>query len=167
MVRTRFIISLAANLVIALSFSTPALSQENTIAHVVAEGVTKPLPIYSHATIYQGLVHVSGIQGFIPGTFLFPAPDAATQAAQALENLKTVLEQSSSSLDRILKMNLYFVDMDADFPSVNDVINRYFPKDPPARSSVAVAKLPRQARFVIDCVAAANEPRVHETAAAK
>lgn len=145
-------------LAIGLSvFSIAVRTTPNDITHVVAEGVTKPLSIFSHATVYNGLVHVSCIQGFIPETFEFLGPDAASQAVQAFENLKKVLEQSGSGLDRILKMNLYFVDMAADFPAVNDVINRYFPKNPPARSSLEVSAIPRGARFVVDCVAAVNE----------
>ncbi len=126
----------------------------NSITYLTAEQITKPLPIFSHASSYQGLVHVSCIQGFIPGTFDFPSSDAAEQAEQVLKNLQTVLRQSNSDLKRILKLTIYFVAMQEDFPGVNAVINRYFPEHPPARSSLGVAELPRNARIVMDCTAA-------------
>lgn len=124
------------------------------IRHIVASGLTKPLPIFSHATIYQGLIHVSCIQGFVPGTFEFPSPDAKAQAQQVLQNLKTVLEQAGSSLDRVLKLTIFFTDMQKDFAAVNEMINRYFPENPPARSSIGVAELPRNAKVVMECTAA-------------
>jgi 2-iminobutanoate/2-iminopropanoate deaminase len=124
------------------------------IHHLTAEGVTKPLPIFSHTTTFQGLIHVSCMQGFIPETFDFPSDDAGEQAEQVIKNLRTVLEQSNSSLERVLKLTLYFVALEEDFPKVNEVINRYFPTKPPARSSLGIAALPRKARIVMDCTAA-------------
>lgn len=123
------------------------------IEHIVATALSKPLPIFSHATVYQGLVHVSCIQGFLPGTMEFPG-DAKTQAEQVLKNLKQVLEQSGSSLDRVLKLTIFFRNLKDDFAAVNEVINRYFPKNPPARSSIGVAELPRDAKVVMECSAA-------------
>ena len=126
------------------------------VGHITAVGITKPLDIFSHATVYKGLIHVSCIQGFKPGTFEFSGSDAGSQAEQVLENIKTVLEQASSGLDRVLKLTIFFTDIDRDFEAVNEAINRYFPHDPPARSSLGVAKLPRNARVVMECTAAQN-----------
>jgi len=124
------------------------------IRHVTAAGLTKPLAIFSHATVYRGLVQVSCMQGFKPGTFEFLGPDAGSQAEQVLQNIKTVLEQAGSSLDRVLKLTIFFADIEKDFEAVNEVINRHFPALPPARSSIGVSKLPRNARVVMECSAA-------------
>ena len=126
----------------------------NNITHLTASGVTKPLDIFSHATIYRDLVHVSCMQGFVPGTLEFAGEDASTQAEQLLKNLTLVLEQAGSGLDRVLKLNIYFADIKRDFVAVNTVINKYFPHNPPARSSLGVATLPRDAKVVMDCTAA-------------
>jgi 2-iminobutanoate/2-iminopropanoate deaminase len=132
---------------------TTPFASHSTIEHLVADGVTKPLPLYTHATVHNGTVYVSCLQGFIPGTLDFPSEDAADQARQALSNLKVVLEQAGSSMERALKITLLMTDM-ADFPRINEAINEAFPVDPPARGSIAVTELPKQAKIVIDAIAA-------------
>jgi 2-iminobutanoate/2-iminopropanoate deaminase len=125
------------------------------IEHVVADGLVKPLPIYTHATVHNDLVYVSCIQGFIPGTLEFPSADAADQARQVLANLELVLEQAGSSLARVLKITVLMTDM-TDFPRINEAINEAFPFDPPARSSIAVTELPKEAKVAIEAIAATS-----------
>ena len=127
--------------------------QEGSPRHITCDGVTKPLPIFSHATVYNGIVYVSCVQGFIPGTFQFPSEAPEDQARQMLANLKTVLERAGSCFRRVLKMTIFMTDM-GDFAKINEVINEAFPESPPARSSIAVAKLPRDAKVVIEVIAA-------------
>lgn len=128
-------------------------SRDGTIQHITCDGVTKPLPIFSHATVYNGIVYASCVQGFIPGTFQFPSEAAEDQARQMLANLKIVLKQAGSCVRRVLKMTIFMTDME-DFAKINEVINEAFPESPPARSSIAVAKLPRDAKVVIEVIAA-------------
>jgi 2-iminobutanoate/2-iminopropanoate deaminase len=123
------------------------------VRHITCDGVTKPLPLYSHATVHNGIVYVSCIQGFIPGTFEFPSAAAEDQARQVLRNLKVVLEQAGSDLRHVLKITLFMTDM-RDFPKINEAVNEAFPEAPPARSSIAVAELPRNAKVVIEAIAA-------------
>ena len=125
------------------------------IKRIVSKRLTKPLPIYSHCVIYQGLAYISAIQGFIPGSFDFPSGGLAAEAAQMMENLATVVDEIGTSFDRIIKMTLFLTDM-ADFPVVNDIVNQYI-ADSPSRSSLGVATLPRKARVVIECVFAVEE----------
>jgi 2-iminobutanoate/2-iminopropanoate deaminase len=123
------------------------------VRHVSCDGVTKPLPLFSHATVHNGIVYVSCIQGFIPGTFEFPSAAAEDQARQVLRNLKAVLEQAGSDLRHVLKITLFMTDM-RDFPGINEAVNEAFPESPPARSSIAVAELPRNAKVVVEAIAA-------------
>src|SRR5262245_13602865 len=127
-------------------------SKDGAVRHVICDGVTKPLPLFSHATVHNGTVYVSCIQGFIPGTFEFPSA-AEDQARQVLRNLKAVLEQAGSDLRHVLKITLFMTDM-RDFPKINEAVNEAFPESPPARSSIAVAELPRNAKVVIEAIAA-------------
>lgn len=122
------------------------------IIRYVCPELTKPLPIYSHATIHNGIAHISAVQGFVPGTFTFPDGGVAGQADQMMQNLEKILRGIGSGFDRILKMTLFFTDMQRDFPAVNEVVNRYIPELSPARSSIGVAALPRAAQVVLDCV---------------
>jgi 2-iminobutanoate/2-iminopropanoate deaminase len=128
-------------------------AKEPAVRHVVCEGVTKPLPLFSHATVHNGTVYVSCIQGFLPGTFEFPFAAAGDQARQVFRNLKVVLEQAGSDLRHVLKITLFLTDM-ADFPNVNEAVNEAFPESPPARSSIAVAELPRNAKVAVEAIAA-------------
>lgn len=125
------------------------------IERFVCEGLTKPLPIYSHAAVHGDTAHISAVQGFIPGTFTFAA-DVAAEAEQMLANLGKILQTVGSGFNKILKMNLFFTDMARDFAAVNEVVNRHIPEHSPARSSIGVAALPRGARVVVDCVVAVD-----------
>ncbi len=126
------------------------------VHHIVCDGLTKPLPVYSHATVHRGIVYVSCIQGFIPGTFEFPSGAAGDQARQVLRNLKVVLEHAGSDLSHVLKITIFMTDMQ-DFPKINEAVNEAFPESPPARSSIAVAQLPRGAKVVIEAIAAVKD----------
>src|SRR6516162_2894679 len=74
--------------------------------------------------------------------------DVAHQTMRVLENLKGILEAAGSSLDRAVKATVYLKDMN-DFSAMNEAYARYFSKDPPARSTVQAAGLPRDARVEI------------------
>lgn len=78
--------------------------------------------------------------------------DIAAQTERALTNLQGVLEAAGSSLERVLKTTVYLIDM-GDFAKMNEVYGRFFKDRAPARSTVAVARLPRDARVEIDCIA--------------
>ncbi len=131
-------------------------NERKLVKHITCDAVTKPLPIFSHATVRKGIVHVSCIQGFIPGTFEFPSSDPADQARQVLHNLKLVLEEAGSDLKHVLKITIFMTDMHG-FDKINEAINEAFPENPPARSSIAVPELPRHAQVVMEAIAAVIE----------
>ena len=108
---------------------------------------------YSQGIVGAGLVHCSGQIAMDPATGEVVGDDAATQAEGALRNLQAVLEAAGSSLDKVVKCNVFLVDM-GEFAQVNEVYARYFKGDsPPARATVEVSGLPKGALFEIDCVA--------------
>lgn len=131
------------------------LSKGEDIRHITCEGVTKPLPIFTHATVHKGVAHISCVQGFIPGTFEFPSETPDAQARQVFKNLKTILEQIGSSLSRVVKITIFMTDMH-DFPLINQAVNEAFPDAPPARSSIAVHQLPWAAKVVVEAIAAVD-----------
>jgi len=81
-----------------------------------------------------------------------PPGGVAAETAQALENLKAVLESAGSSLSKVLRATVFLRSMD-DFAAMNEVYAKYFPDTPPARTTVAVAGLPLDARVEIDLIA--------------
>jgi len=114
----------------------------------------KAIGPYSQAIRANGFVFVSGQIPFDPETGELVGGDVAQQTMRVLENLKAILEAAGSSLDHVVKTGVFLKDMN-DFAAMNEVYARYFPKNPPARATVEVARLPRDVRVEIDLVALA------------
>ena len=109
---------------------------------------------YSQAVVHGGLVYCSGQVALDPRSMQVVAGDVAAQTRQVLTNLTHVLEAAGSGLDRVLKTTVYLKSMD-EFVAMNEVYATFFPADaPPARATVEVARLPKDVRVEIDCVAA-------------
>lgn len=101
------------------------------------------------------LVYTSGQIPLDPATGqIVGGDDVTAQTEQVMKNLEAVLEAAGSGFDRVVKTAIFLVDM-GDFAKVNEVYGRYFPKDPPARSCVAVRTLPKNVRVEIEVIALA------------
>ncbi|WP_407540592.1 RidA family protein [Deinococcus radiomollis] len=109
---------------------------------------------YSQATVSGNMVYTSGQIPLLPDGSLLEG-DVTAQARQVLENLKAVLAAAGSGLERVLKTTVFLKDMD-DFAAMNAVYAEYFTEPYPARSTVQVAKLPRDVRVEIEAVAERN-----------
>jgi 2-iminobutanoate/2-iminopropanoate deaminase len=114
----------------------------------------KAIGPYSQAVRAAGLIFVSGQIPLNPATGEMLAGDIAAETERVLENLKGIVEAAGSRMDRVVKTTVYLADM-ADFAAMNTVYARYFPADPPARATVAVAALPKNARVEIELIALA------------
>ena len=112
----------------------------------------KAIGPYSQAVISSGFVFLSGQIPLDPATGQVIDGDITWQTERVLESLKRVLEAAGSSLDRVVKTTVYLKDME-EFAKMNAVYARYFENDPPARSTIEAARLPRDVRVEIDCVA--------------
>ncbi|MGC8794184.1 MAG: RidA family protein [Bryobacteraceae bacterium] len=119
---------------------------------VSSEGAPRAIGPYSQAVLWQGLVFVSGQIPLDPATGQMVEGDIAAQTARVLDNLRAILEACGSSLERVLKTTVYLADLD-DFPKMNEIYARYFPAEPPARATVQVFRLPRDARIEIEAIA--------------
>lgn len=106
---------------------------------------------YSQAIIANGFVFTAGQTGMVPATKELPAGVEA-QTRQVLENLKAILTAAGTGLDRVVKTTVFLQNM-GDFATMNAIYAEYFPNDPPARSTVEVAKLPIGALVEIEAVA--------------
>jgi 2-iminobutanoate/2-iminopropanoate deaminase len=114
----------------------------------------KAIGPYSQAVKANGLIFTAGQVAFDPATGQLVEGDVARQTARVMENLKAIVEAAGSSLDKALKATVYLKDMN-DFAAMNEVYARYFPANPPARSTVEAARLPRDVRVEIDLIVAA------------
>ena len=112
----------------------------------------KAIGPYSQAIKTDVMVYTAGQIGMDPATTELVAGGVEEQTRQALTNLKNVLEASGSSLEHVVKTLVFLKDM-ADFPKMNAIYTEYFPENPPARSTVAVAGLPKGALVEIEAVA--------------
>lgn len=112
----------------------------------------KPIGPYSQAIKSNGFVFVSGQVALDPLTGEFVGTDIRKQTERVLENLKVILEASGSSLKNVVKTTVFLKDMN-DFPVMNEAYAKYFSANPPARSTVQAARLPKDALVEIDVIA--------------
>lgn len=120
---------------------------------IITDRAPQAIGPYSQAVVYNGLAYLSGQIALDPASGQLVLGGIAEQTERVLENLKAVLEASGSSLEQVLKTTVYLKDM-GEFAAMNEVYARYLAQDPPARATVEAARLPRDVRVEIDCIAA-------------
>lgn len=119
---------------------------------VATDQAPKAIGPYSQAVVVDGWVYTSGQIPLDPATgAMFPG-GVADQTRRVLDNLKAVLAAAGTGFDRVVRTTVYLRDMN-DFAAMNAVYAEYFVKDPPARSTVQAARLPKDASVEIDCIA--------------
>jgi 2-iminobutanoate/2-iminopropanoate deaminase len=111
----------------------------------------KAIGPYSQAVRYGDLLFVSGMLGMDPKTGEFAGPDIEAQAIRVLDNLKAVIDAAGMNLQSVLKSTVFLRDMN-DFAKFNEIYGRYFKDMPPARETVQVARLPRDAAIEISVI---------------
>jgi 2-iminobutanoate/2-iminopropanoate deaminase len=107
---------------------------------------------YSQAIVCNGFAFLSGQIPLDPATGTVIEGGIEQQTARVLDNLKAVLEAAGSSLSAVVKTTVYLKDM-SEFAAMNAVYARYFEENPPARATVEAARLPKDVRVEIDCIA--------------
>jgi 2-iminobutanoate/2-iminopropanoate deaminase len=117
-----------------------------------SESAPAPVATYSQAVRAGDFLFLSGQLGIDPKSSELVAGGVESQTKQVLENLMAVLKAGGANRLDVVKITAYLVDMQ-DFAAFNAVYASYFPDEPPARATVAVAGLPRGARIEIDAVA--------------
>lgn len=113
----------------------------------------KPIGPYSQAIRTNGFLYVSGQVALDPKTGELVGTDVRQQTERAFENIKGILEAAGSNLHHIVKTTVFLKDMN-DFTAMNEVYAKYFTAAPPARSTVQVARLPKDALVEIEVIAA-------------
>ena len=122
------------------------------IETVATDRGPKAIGPYSQAVRANGFVFLSGQIPLDPKTQQIVEGDVAVQTERVLENLKGVVEAAGSSLHHVVKTTVFLADMN-DFAAMNEVYARYFTANAPARSTVEVARLPKNVRVEIDLIA--------------
>jgi len=111
---------------------------------------------YSQATTDGDIVFTAGQIPLTPDGELLDDEPIATQTRQSLENVKAILEAEGLTMQDVLKVSVYLDDID-DFDAMNDAYKEYFQDNPPARSALEVAALPKGAAVEIEAVAAQRD----------
>ena len=107
---------------------------------------------YSQAVKVGNLLYTSGQLAINPTTGELINDDIKKATTQSLDNVKAILEEAGTSLDKVVKTLVFLKDMN-DFAAMNEVYSQYFGENPPARSCVEVAKLPKDALVEIEVIA--------------
>ncbi len=123
---------------------------------IFAEDAPKAIGPYSVAIRIEGLIFISGTLGMDPETGELVSGGIEPQTRKSLENLSGILKAGRSSLDQVVKTTVFLQDM-KEFPQMNAVYAEFFRKDPPARSTIEVAALPKGAAVEIEAVATVIE----------
>lgn len=119
---------------------------------IATVGAPKAIGPYSQAVAAGPFVFCSGQIALDPATGRVTGEDAAAQTERVLLNLKAVLEAAGLSLGHVVKTTVFLRSLE-DFPAMNEVYGRFFPADPPARSTVEVSRLPKDVKVEIEAVA--------------
>jgi 2-iminobutanoate/2-iminopropanoate deaminase len=141
------------SLLLAGVVATGLAAQEKEVLKV--PGTLAGLP-FSQVVKVGNILYLSGQIGNHRGTREMVSGGIRPETEQAIQNIRSVLEASGSSLDRVFKCTVFLLDI-GDFDAMNEAYGAMFPKDPPARSTVAVAALVLGARVEIECIATARQ----------
>jgi 2-iminobutanoate/2-iminopropanoate deaminase len=121
---------------------------------IATDHAPKAIGPYSQAIRANGLVFTSGQVAIDPATQQVISGDVAAQTDRVLKNIAAILEASGTSLNEVLRCTVFLKNMN-DFAAMNEVYGRYFNQNPPARSTVEVARLPKDVLVEIDTIALA------------
>ena len=119
---------------------------------VSAQNAAAPIGPYSPAIRSGNLVFLSGQVGFDPATGTLTGDDISAQTDQVMRNIGALLRAAGTDFAHVVRTTVFLADMN-EFAKMNEVYARYVVDPPPARSTVQVARLPRDARVEIDVIA--------------
>lgn len=118
---------------------------------IFTENAPKAIGPYSQAVLYGDMLFISGQLGINPKTNELPE-DVETQTKNAMNNLKSILEEAGMSFDDVVQTHIFLKDI-KDFQKVNEIYAKYFQNDYPARATMQVAALPKDGKVEIEMIA--------------
>lgn len=123
---------------------------------VTSPRAPKPAGPYSPGVRANGMVFLSGQIGIDPQTGKLVEGGIQAETARVLENLKTVLEGAGLTLDDVVKTTVFLKDL-GDFGQMNEIYAKYFGANPPARSTIQVARMPRDCSIEVEAIAVSGQ----------
>ena len=128
-----------------------------TLTKILTNNAPAPIGPYSQGIISSDLIFTAGQIPLEPRTGQVIQGDIKAQTRQVLMNLKAILEQGGSSLGQVVKTTVFLSDMN-EFAGMNEVYGEFFSANAPARSTVEVARLPRDVKVEIEAIAVVGKP---------
>jgi 2-iminobutanoate/2-iminopropanoate deaminase len=125
---------------------------------IITDKAPKAIGPYSAGIRLGNLVFTAGQLGINPATGDIVSGGIEAETRQALTNLKNILEAAGSGMDSIVKTTVFLLDM-AEFARMNAVYAEFFTRQPPARSTIQVAALPKAGAVEIEAIAVLNQPQ--------
>ncbi|RXG18378.1 enamine deaminase RidA (YjgF/YER057c/UK114 family) [Leeuwenhoekiella aestuarii] len=126
---------------------TPVINKDLSISHNTDDVENQEIPLFSSSVVHNGLVYIAGKGAHFEG-------DIKDHTEFVLDELKKELEKAGSSMEKVLKVNVYLADLN-DYKAMNEVYRGKFGKKPPVRTTVAVyGGVPGDSLVEIDCIAA-------------
>jgi 2-iminobutanoate/2-iminopropanoate deaminase len=119
---------------------------------IATNDAPKAIGPYSQAIRANGLIFVSGQTPIDPATQQLISGTVGEQTERVLRNIEAILKQAGSGMAKIVRCGVFLKDMN-DFAAMNEVYGKFFPNDPPARSTIQAARLPKDCQVEIDAVA--------------
>ena len=119
--------------------------------HLHSDKAPKPIGPYSQAVGLENLIFTSGQIALTTDGKLI-SEDIKEQTNLVIENIQNILEENNSSLENVIKTTVFLKDMN-DFGEMNEIYNAFFGKSLPARSTIEVSRLPKDAKVEIDVIA--------------
>lgn len=119
---------------------------------ITTDGAPRPIAPYSQAIVEGDFVFVSGQGPVDPKTGKYVPGDIKSEAKRTMDNLKAIVEAAGSSMDKVVKCNIYLRDI-RDFPAVNEVYGACFTAPHPARTTIQAGALPLGIGVEIECIA--------------
>jgi 2-iminobutanoate/2-iminopropanoate deaminase len=117
-----------------------------------SEKAPAPIGPYSQAILINGVLYMSGQIGIDSSTGQMVNEDIMEETHQVLKNMEAILAQAGMSLSNVVKCSIFVKDL-TNFGTINTIYNEYFRMDPPARETVEVSRLPKDANVEISCIA--------------
>ncbi len=119
---------------------------------IYTDDAPEPIGPYSQAVYINGMLFVSGQIPLDPFSGALIKDGIENETEQVMQNLKAILNQAEMDFSNVVKCSIFLSDM-RDFPKVNEVYGKYFKTNPPARETVEVSVLPKNANIEISCIA--------------
>ena len=119
---------------------------------IISKNAPEPIGPYSQAVLCQGMLYVSGQIALNPSTGEMVSKDITEETKQVMNNLKAILEEAGIGFQEVVKCSIFVKDLN-NFATINKIYGEYFISNPPARETVEVSRLPKDANVEISCIA--------------